>query len=370
VLKSSSPDDPDERRRAIEDQAAAREASRRIQRLDAAAHLVAPAIRAVELAGLDPSSLRAVLQVLQVELERAAHQGHGRITPRKRPAVQRQWQKEGPRHRYRLFIDESGGSRINLTTDEPYFAVGGLLVHDVAYAELEQRWREWKGRWIGRDHATMHARHLRRKNIGYYVRHGDPEEALEALHRVLREADVTLFVMAVRKDDFQARYADEPVDAFLPDHHYGLCLTFLLERVVYFLLAHEDAHAHVFAESRNRMEDAKLQLEYQRLQLEGTLFQPSTWFRYQLGPHITFQDKADNVTGLQVIDVLLKAVVDKLIAPDTEPLRWNVARAKLYDGGRRRVRGWGLKLFPHDDDLVESLLAEGRGEQTKTENAP
>jgi hypothetical protein len=370
VVKSFLPDDPDERRRAIEEQAAAREASRRVQRLDAAAHLVAPAIRAVELAGLDAGALRATLQALQVQLERAAHQGHGRITPRKRPVIQKQWRKEGPRHRYRLFVDESGGSRINLTHDEPYFAVGGLLVHEVAYAELERRWNGWKEQWIGRVQATMHARHLRKRHVRYYVRHGDPDEALEALHQILREADVTLFVMAVRKDDFQARYTDGPVDAFLPDHHYGLCLTFLLERVVYCLLAHDDAHAHVFAESRNRMEDARLQLEYQRLQLEGTLFQASTWFRYQLGPHITFHDKSDNIAGLQVIDVLLKAVVDKLIAPETDPLRWDVAHAKLYDGGRRRIRGWGLKLFPHDDAFVESLLLEQKGEQTKTENAP
>lgn len=341
MIKSSLPDDPDERRQAIEQQAAAREASRRVQRLDAAAHLVAPAIRAVELAGHDASPLHALLQTLQVELERAAYQGHGRIAPRKRPTSQKEWRKEGPRHRYRLFVDESGGSRINLTMGEPFFAVGGLLVHDEAYTELERRWGEWKLRWIGRAQATMHARYLRRRHVRYYVRQGDPEEALEALHQILRTADVTLFVIAVRKDDFQARYADGPVDAFLPDHHYGLCLTFLLERVVYFLLAHDDAHAHVFAESRNRMEDASLQLEYQRLQLEGTLFQSSTWFRYQLGPHITFQDKADNVAGLQVIDILLKAVVDKLIAPETDPLRWDIAHAKLYDGGRWRVRARG-----------------------------
>jgi hypothetical protein len=277
-------------------------------------------------------------------MSRAAE--HGRITPRKRPATQKQWRKEGPRHRYRLFIDESGSSRINLTPDEPYFAVGGLLTHDDAYATLEQQWNAWKVRWIGREHATMHSRHLREKNIRYHVRHGDPAEALEALHQVLRETDVMLFVMGVRKDDFQARYSDGPVDAFLPDHHYGLCLTFLLERVVYFLLAHDDAHAHVFAESRSRMEDARLQLEYQRLQLEGTLFQAATWFRYQLGPHITFQEKVDNVAGLQVIDVLLKAVVEKLIAPDSSPLRWDLARAKLYDGGGRRIRGWGLKVCP------------------------
>ena len=118
------------------------------------------------------------------------------------------------------------------------------------------------------------------------------------------------------------------------------------------------------------MEDARLQLEYQRLQLEGTLFQSSTWFRYQLGPHITFQEKADNVTGLQVIDILLKAVIDKLIAPESDPLRWDIARTKLYDGDGRRVRGWGLKLFPHDDEFVESLLLMSETAQTKTENAP
>ncbi|MCC6174492.1 MAG: DUF3800 domain-containing protein [Chloroflexi bacterium] len=364
-MKPLLPDDPDERRRFLEQQARAREAVRRLQRHDAAVHLLAPAIRAVELAGVDATPLRSVLQTLQTELEKATHQGRGRIASRRRPTAQKQWRQDGPRHRYRLFIDESGGSRLSLTPDEPFFAVGGLLVHESAYADLERHWNAWKVQWVGREHATMHARHLRRKNIRFYVRHGDPEEALAALHALIREVDVTLMVMAIRKSEFQARYLDRPVDPFLPDHHYGLCLTFLLERVVYFLLNKDDAHAHVIAESRNRMEDAKLQLEYQRLQLEGTLFQAATWFRYQLGPHITFQVKEDNVAGLQLADVLLKAVVDKLIAPHMEPLRWDVARMKLYDGGKDRIRGWGLKLFPHDDKFVESVL----GQETKTENA-
>jgi hypothetical protein len=92
----------------------------------------------------------------------------------------------------------------------------------------------------------------------------------------------------------------------------------------------------------------------------------STWFRYQLGPHIACHVKEDNVAGLQPVDGLLKAVVDKLIAPESEPPRWDVARTTLYDGGKERIRGWGLKLFPHDNAFVESLLDR----EAKTENAP
>lgn len=357
MLKSWQPDDPQARKQFIDEQATARAARQRAQRLEAAAVLLGAAIRAVELTGLETASLRSVLSSLEDHLATYGRSGGGRVVPRSRPAVQKEWRREGPRNRCLLFVDESGGSRLNLNPDSPYFAVGGLLMSEPAYQEAAARWQAWKIDWIGRENARMHARELSRKNIPYYIKErARADEALRSLDALIEKLDFTLFVVAIDKAAFQRQYLANAAGSLLPGSHYGICLDFLLERVVYCLLARNDAHAHVLAETRNRMEDAKLQMEYQRLQLEGTLFHADTWFRYQLGPHITFHGKDDNVAGLQLVDVLLKAVVDKLARPESDPPRWAVARKKLYDGDKGRVRGWGLKVFPHDEERVNAVL--------------
>lgn len=351
------PHDPEERKRFSEAQKAARERSRQGQRLELAAHFLAPAIRAMKLAGEDASALEASLHRTLDRLAVINHEGHGPILPRQRPLAQKQWATEGPRSRYHVYIDESGGSRLNLTRNEPFFAVGGLVIREDDCAAVERAWLDWKLRWVGRPAARMHSDRLTPKSIGHYAKLGPSAQALESLDEILDSVEATLIVVAIRKSEFLKLYADGQVDPFVPSHHYELCLMFLLERVLHFLLENDDAHAHIIAESRNRPDDARLQLEYQRLQVEGSLYQAPTWFRYQLGPHITFRSKSDNVTGLQIIDILLRPVIEKLREPGSQPHRWASARDKLYDGGKGRIRGWGLKLFPDDHQFVEEIVA-------------
>lgn len=283
------------------------------------------------------------------------------IRPRSRPKTQKNWDKEGPRKRWLLYMDESGGSRLNLTRDSRFFAVGGLLIPSQSYPDLDHRWSAWKREWIGREQATMHADRLQRRSIGYYAkgkRGVSVDDILNRLDKTIDGFEATLFVAAIDKQAFQEQYHSGTVDPFLHGGHYEICLDLLLERIVYCLLERDDAHAHVFAESRNRAEDATLQLEYQRLQIEGTLFHASTWFRYQLGPHITFHGKTDNIAGLQLVDILLKAVTEKLVEPTNTPLRWPAASRRLYCGRAGRVLGWGLKLFPDNPTLLESVMSE------------
>jgi hypothetical protein len=202
----------------------------------------------------------------------------------------------------------------------------------------------------------MHSPSLTEKAIRYYARKGPPEQALASLEQLIDGIDLWLFVAAIDKAAFQAVYGPGRVDEFLPVHHYEMCVDFILERVVHSLYFSDDAHAQVFAETRNRSEDAQIQMEYQRLQIEGTMFQHPSWFRYQLGPYVTFHTKDDHICGLQLVDILLTAVMAKLRVPTADGLRWGVARRKMYDGGGKHIRGWGLKIFPETPGVYEKIL--------------
>ncbi len=367
VLRSSTPRDRADRREHTQAQLSARGTRLEVVRIEEAARLLERAIRAVQLVGSGTEELQAALNGLLNRHDATVGRLGGHITSRSRPAIQKNWRVEGPRKRFDLYVDESGGSRLNVTPEGKFFLLGGLLISQPAYSEFNEKWSEWKLHWVGNPRAKMHASSLGTRSIRYYThRQGNPSEALSTLEQLIEQADLQLFVVAIDKEAFYRSYQREPVDAFLPESHYNICLDLLLERVVYCLLVDDDAHGNVYAESRNRAEDATLQLEYQRLQVEGTAFQAPTWFRYQLGPHITFHRKDDNVAGLQLIDILLKAVAEKLNAPSTDPLRWRVTRNKLYDKGQARIQGWGLKVFPHSDELFAAMLGEGH----ETRDAP
>jgi hypothetical protein len=330
-----------------------------IRRLEAAARLLEPAIRATELAGVDTEPLNATLTELVHRHRGASGSPLPPAPSRAKPAAQRQWTPDEARPQFGLFVDESGGRRLTIGKDGAYFAVGGLLVSEWEYPELDAAWTDWKREWIGREDATMHSASLGRRSIRHYAINGEPEAALASLEALMLELPATLFIVALDKRAFGSVFQDVVTQEFLPDYHYALCVDLLLERVVHCLLARGDAHAQVIAESRNRLENAKVQLEYQRLQIEGTALHADTWFRYQLGPHIRFRDKSDNVAGLQITDVLLRAVMEKLNHPDTSPLRWNVAERMFYRDILGHVADWGLTVFPDDPDGLARVLMSG-----------
>ena len=327
-----------------------------IRRLEAAARLLEPAIRAADIAGIDTQQLNSTLAEI-VERHRGALGSPLPPAPKRaRPATQRQWTPEESRPQFGLFVDESGGRRLTIGKDGAYFAVGGLLVSEWEYPTLETAWLDWKREWIGREDASMHSASLGRRSIRHYAINGEPEAALESLEALMLELPATLFVVGLDKRAFGTVYQDVVTEEFLPDYHYALCVDLLLERVVHCLLARGDAHAQVIAESRNRLENAKVQLEYQRLQIEGTALHADTWFRYQLAPHIRFRDKNDNVAGLQITDVLLRAVMEKLNHPDSSPLRWRVAERMFYRDVLGHPADWGLTVFPDDPDGLARVL--------------
>ncbi|MFN0074620.1 MAG: DUF3800 domain-containing protein [Chloroflexota bacterium] len=338
-----------------------------IRRLEAATRLLEPAIRAAEIAGVNTAPLLMTLQELVDRHQVAIGAPMAPSASRGRPATQRQWTPDDPRPQYGLFVDESGGQRLTIGKDGAYFAVGGLLVSQWEYPDLEDRWLQWKIRWIGRHDASMHSGSLRRRSIRHYAVNGEPDEALASLEELMLSIPATLFIVALDKRAFGTVYQDAVTDEFLPDYHYALCVDMLLERVVHCLLSRDDAHAQVIAESRNRLENAKVQLEYQRLQIEGTALHSDTWFRYQLAPHIRFRDKTDNVAGLQIIDILLRATMEKLNDPASHPLRWSVAERMFYRNEDGEAAGWGLTVFPEDPDGLARVLSAPANEQPECE---
>jgi hypothetical protein len=123
-----------------------------------------------------------------------------------------------------------------------------------------------------------------------------------------------------------------------------------MERIVMILEGQfNGSRAFVYAEARGPLEDALLQHEYVRLQLDGTSYVSPSWFRHQLTPAILFRTKKDNVTGLQIADLLARPCGEKVLNLPTTPNRWLDFRTKLCPGQETAHSILGLKIVPWHD---------------------
>lgn len=287
----------------------------------------------------------------------------GRLEPRHREKLPKGITAEA-RPKYTIFLDECGGHSKPVDGAFAAFCLCCLIVDNKIYEEiLMPRWEGLKARFlkffdtktgktIGRSSIT-HEPYLRPPKLRYRLRRMEngPELFEQELGTLISEVPFTLISAVVLKSEYYQIYGDAPVDRFLPSSIYNLCLNFIIERVVHFLSsADKGALGSVVAESRERREDALLQYEFVRLQLEGTQYVSPSWVRQQLTPTIEFKVKADNICGLQLVDLFARPVAEKIMTPETSISRWDLIKGKFYDGGQGRPESYGLKVFPTSVD--------------------
>jgi hypothetical protein len=129
-----------------------------------------------------------------------------------------------------------------------------------------------------------------------------------------------------------------------------MAIQFMAERVVMALEDEYDgARARFVIESRGPREDASVQYEFSRLFLDGTAYISATYFRDKLFPGLEFRSKEDNVTGLQIADLMARPCGEKVCAPDTTPRRWPAFRDKLVQSQETAHSILGLKVVPWEE---------------------
>lgn len=297
----------------------------------------------------DTRSLDGLILGASNDTEKYAGWADARIDSRRKFPCPVPTKDSPPRHEYFLFLDECGNHSLRDSGGAfPVFCLCGVIVDAERYQTFDRRWKVWKARWLGSPLVQVHEPDVRRRSNKFHDDDPAREQALiDALNAQLTDLDFTCIAAVIDKRRFAELYPAGAVDDFLPSSAYLMCVDFLLERFVHYLHhAVGDARGVVIAESRGLREDAEVLSEFLRLQLEGTQWQPDRQFRYQLRPYIEFDRKYRNTSGLQIADLTARPIAEKVLEPSSSPERWDVALAKLYDGGKGRKNSYGLKVFP------------------------
>jgi hypothetical protein len=208
---------------------------------------------------------------------------------------------------HRLYIDEIGNSDLNGAAEDPnvrFLALTGVVaIREQHDRILNGRMEVLKG--IFPDHSPdnpilLHRREIMRREGRFAVlRDPGKQEAFDGgLLQMFEECPYLVMTVQIDKKLHLDTYGVWHFDPY----HY--CLRCLVERYVLYLRRH-GVQGDVVIEPRFKKADKKLKASFERIYREGTEnISPRIVQAHLLSKDIIFFNKAANVSGLQVADLL------------------------------------------------------------------
>jgi len=262
--------------------------------------------------------------------------------------------------RYRLYVDESGD---HVFHDEERLAkpghrylalVGCWFPQGETYLSFQRALEDLKQRHFPHspdEPVILHRRDIIDWQGSFWRLRAERARAVfdDELCDLVGMAEFTICGICIDKLSMYGSYAD-------PFHPYHLALGMLLERYCGWL-NHLNRSGDVLAESRNRAEDMALKNAYEHIWTHGSRFHKAEFFRRALtSKEAKLKKKSENTAGLQIADLLARAVRDDILreygqtvgptgAFDARLLEMVQGKynRQLYEG---RVQGYGKIMFP------------------------
>lgn len=227
------------------------------------------------------------------------------------------------------FIDETGDHNLTkIDFQYPIFGLGALLIHEEEYLRLDSAVRELKREFFGDDGTfILHSSELKRPadarsdSRNACMLDSDIRRLFFAAfdERIVRAHNFSVIACFVRKPEMKRKYS-YPIDP------YHFSFENLLNRILKF----GNGKVHMHAEQRGSELDAELVAEYERLTKVGIHFFNALTVRSRT--QLCLVPKRDNMSGLQVIDLLLASLARaalgkeyKMLGNDPDPV---LVRAK------------------------------------------
>lgn len=241
---------------------------------------------------------------------------------------------------YIVYVDESGDHSLEkINPQYPVFVLALCVFEKARYVdECVPAMTRLKFEHIGHDQIVLHEREIRKQSGDFsFLRDATRRDPFfDSLNGLMQHAPFTIIAAVIHKERYAARYT-------VRENPYHLALGFCLERLYRHLrdtLRCIHGTLHVVFESRGRVEDQELELEFRRA-CAGHNFRAWTYpFEFILA------DKRGNSTGLQLADLVARPIGLKVLRPDQPNRAWNLLQPKIRRSPTGQMRGWGLKVFP------------------------
>ncbi len=198
---------------------------------------------------------------------------------------------------------------------------------------------EMKRKYWGEKKVILHSRDIRKFEKGFEILF-DPtikKVFYEDVDAIMFDTDYMIVACCILKEKYIRKYG--PLNDV-----YGLSLSFIMERAVFYLDSRHDpdAQLHIIVEKRGKREDASLLSYYNRVFDRGTDYVEALRFkRYFKG--FEFRDKKEDIVGLQIADLAAYPITRHVLDRDAYNKAYEIVEGKIYSQGKKK---FGLKIFP------------------------
>lgn len=242
---------------------------------------------------------------------------------------------------YYLFIDESGDHGLKtIDKDFPVFVLCGVLIHHEEYKIIEDRVNSLKRSIWGDKKVIFHSTDIRRKRKEF-TNLIDPvtyESFMIGLNNIMSKSNYTVIASCVDKLEFVRIFGK------IITNIYSVSLSFIMERMVFFLddVDPKDKKVQICIEARGKKEDASLRSDFDIVISRGTNFVTSKRFQ-DLGANIHFRPKSNDVTGLQLSDLIAYPIARHILDKERANPAFDIIFPKIYS---KNGKVYGIKKSP------------------------
>ncbi len=237
---------------------------------------------------------------------------------------------------YIVFADESGDHGMaSIDPEFPVFSLVFCIFEKAVYQnEVEPALRALKFKWFGHDAVVLHEREIRKQLPPFdFLRRSAAvrEEFFNDLNAFMADVGMQVYVSVIDKERHRSKYAQ-------PWNPYEIAMHFCMEKLCLRMmrLGQRETLLHVLFESRGKVEDRELELEFRRIvagQAEwGWRRAPFEKMRFEP----VFVAKAANLAGHQITDLIARPLALGALRPDQPNRAADVIRPRVND----------LKVFP------------------------
>ncbi len=241
---------------------------------------------------------------------------------------------------YIVYVDESGDhSLVTVNAEFPLFVLAFCLFPVDEYIDrVVPAIERLKFDHFGHDMVILHEREIRKSMppFDFLLRPAARERFFNGIERIILDSKFGVIACVIDKRDFLKRRGTSA-------NPYHVALEYGLERVFYQLQERGQVGrtTHVVFESRGRVEDAALELEFRRIQASTRVRGLAQTLEFRCAP------KSANSSGLQLADMIARPIGIHVLRPGQPNRAWEVIVNKIVrspDG--ERMLGFGLKTYP------------------------
>jgi len=240
---------------------------------------------------------------------------------------------------YYLFLDESGDHGLsNLDSNFPVFVLCGVLFESKNYNICRDHINEVKLKYWNNIGVILHSRDIRKCEKEFKILFDlDIKKGFYGdLDDIVVNSPYTIIADGINKAEYIKQYGRL-------SRVYGLSLSFILERMVFYLdEIPTEKQVYVIVEERGKTENKELRHYFNQVLINGTGFVVPQRLR-GLNIKLEFRPKSKNINGLQLADLVAYPIARHIINRERPNPAFDLLQHKFYM--RKGIR-YGLKTFP------------------------